>query len=133
MLFKVVDQFPVNLDSFMGLQVQIVENQVEIFDEGNERSCFLFLVHGFQRTGNDPLLNLVIADTLEDEGVKLNKQDGGNLDGLDAFKDFEHFISINQRRQIHKQVKEFLNSYQLKKNVHYLLTDLATRSLTRLA
>ena len=133
MLFKVVDQFPVNLDSFMGLQVQIVENQVEIFDEGNERSGFLFLVHGFQWTGNDPLLNLVIADTLEDKGVKLNKQDGGNLDGLDTLKDFEHFISINQRRQIHKQVKEFFNSYQLKKIVHYLLTDLATRSLTKLA
>ena len=115
MFFKVVNKLPVNLNGLMRLQVQIFEDQVEIFDEGNERSGFLFLFHGFQWARNDPLLNLVIANTLEDKGVKLNKQDGRNLNGLDTLKDFKHFISINERRQIHKQVKQFLNSYQLKR------------------
>ena len=73
MLFKVVDQFPVNLDSFMGLQVQIVENQVEIFDERNERSGFLFLVHGLKWALDDPFSDFIVGYAFEHKGVELNQ------------------------------------------------------------
>ena len=95
----------------MGLQMQIVQDKLEVFDERDERSCFLLFVHGLEGAWNDPLLDLVVSDAFEDKRVKFDQKNGRDLDGLDAFKDFEHFITIDQSGKVYKQVEQFLDGY----------------------
>lgn len=111
MLLKIVDKLPVDFYSLMWLQMQIVKDKLEVFDEGNEWGCFLFLVHGLEWTWDDPFLDLVVSDALEDKRVELDQKDRWDLDGLDAFKDFKHFIAIDQRGKVHHQMQKLFNSF----------------------
>ena len=91
--------------------MQIVQDKLEVFDKWDEWGCFFLFVHGLERAWNDPLLDLVVSDAFEDKWVELNQKNRGDLDGLDAFEDFEHLVSIDQSGKVYKQVEQFLDGY----------------------
>ena len=103
--------------------MQIVQDKLEVFDEGDEWGGFFLFVHGLERAWNDPLLDLVVSDALEDKWVELDQKNGGDLDGLDAFEDFEHLVSIDQSGKVYKQVEQFLDGYlwQMEYIIYWLI------------
>ena len=66
------------------------------------------------------------------KNVQFDQNQRRDSNSLDAFKDFESFISIDEGGKINKEMKEFVDGC-IKRGVHYLMVALERRSLMRLA